>query len=274
MNQPVRALGTTVLVILALCSTGRAENDPLRALRGSFRLTDGHSTGTCFVVRNPDDSNNGPATVLVTAAHVLQGFKQDSCQLVLREKRDDGTYARKEVSLAIRKDGQPTWRKHADLDVAVLPIELPEGVDVAPFAFEQLADEATLKSRGIQVGQNCFIPCFPAQLEANRTGWPILRRGSIATYPLLPVSAAKTFLLDYTVFGGDSGAPVVTRPRTVKGKDAASDGPVVVGIVIGQHRQTDKSVMPFEERTVHHSLGLAICVQAHFVRETIELLGK
>ncbi|MAG94029.1 MAG: hypothetical protein CMJ48_09795 [Planctomycetaceae bacterium] len=274
MNCTVFVIRTSVLLILAICSTVRAENDALRALRGSFRLTDGRSTGTCFVVTRKSSDSDKLRTVLVTAAHVLQGFKQDSCQLVLREKRNDGTYARKEVSVTIRKEGQPTWRKHPDLDIAVLPIDLPEGVDVAPSAFEQLADEATLKSRGIHVGQNCFIPCFPAQLEANKTGWPILRRGSIATHPLLPVSAAKTFLLDYTVFGGDSGAPVVTRPLTVKGKDAGSDGSVVVGIVIGQHRQTDKSVMPFEERIVHHSLGLAICVQAYFVRETIELLGE
>ncbi len=142
-------------------------------------------------------------------------------------------------------------------------LNVPEGADLKPFAYRQLADEKWAADRRIRVGQEVRIPCFPAQLEANEAGWPVLRTGWIATHPLTPLASAKTMLVDYSQFGGDSGAPVV-----------ACDGqePLVVGLVFAMQRQTDKISMPFEERTVHTSLGLAIAVQSPFLRETIDRL--
>ena len=37
-------------------------------------------------------------------------------------------------------------------------------------------------------------------------------------------------------------------------------------------RQTDRMSLPFEERTTHTPLGLAIVVPASVIRETIDLL--
>jgi hypothetical protein len=39
-------------------------------------------------------------------------------------------------------------------------------------------------------------------------------------------------------------------------------------------RQTDRSTLPFEEKTVHMPLGLAIVAQAAFVRELVEAMGR
>ena len=48
-----------------------------------------------------------------------------------------------------------------------------------------------------------------AQLEANKAGWPILRHGTIATHPLVPIDDVPTLLVDYSHFGGDSGSAAV-----------------------------------------------------------------
>ncbi|MDP1796412.1 MAG: hypothetical protein Q8K78_02980 [Planctomycetaceae bacterium] len=113
----------------------------------------------------------------------------------------------------------------------------------------------------MRVGQDVFVPCFPAQVEANSAGWPLLRKGSLATHPLMPVARTPTMFVDYSHFGGDSGAPLVA---TVNGE------PLVVGLVFAMLRQTDKTTMPFEERTLHTPLGLAIAAQAPLIRQTIE----
>jgi hypothetical protein len=77
------------------------------------------------------------------------------------------------------------------------------------------------------------------------------------------VEHVKSVLIDFHTFGGDSGAPVLTK---------SDDGWHVVGLVSGMHRQTDKAVMPLQELTFHTPLGLSIVVQAAFIRETIKLL--
>ena len=236
------------------------------ALRGTFRLTKGSASGTAFLVSLGDRTEvHGKKQVLVTAAHVFDDLKGTDCTLVLRGHGKDNTIVRKEVTIPIREGKKPLWARHPDVDVAALGIDLPAGVDVMPFRFEQVADETWARQRKIRVGKDVCIPCFPAQLEANAAGWPILRKGSIATHPLTPLASARTMLIDYSQFGGDSGAPVVLYD----GKE-----PIVVGLVSAMQRQTDKSSTPFEERTVHTPLGLAIAVQSPFIREVIERLLK
>jgi hypothetical protein len=49
---------------------------------------------------------------------------------------------------------------------------------------------------------------------------------------------------------------------------------LIVGLVLGMERQTDKVSMPFEERTVHYPVGLAIVAHSEIIRQTVELLLK
>lgn len=236
------------------------------ALRGTFRVFKGATSGTAFIVSLSDrEEIRGKKHVLVTAAHVFRDLKGDGCTLLLRAHDRDHGSVRKEVPLTIRDGEKPLWVAHPDLDIAALPIDVPAGVDVKPFRLEQIADEKWAIERKIAVGKDVYIPCFPAQLSANPAGWPILRKGSIATHPLTPLASAKTIFVDYSHFGGDSGAPVVL----CDGKE-----PIVVALVFAMQRQSDKSSTPFEEKTVHTPLGLAIAVQSPFIRETISLLSK
>jgi hypothetical protein len=268
MRHWSRSLIALFIGLSLLSENGKGADDRVMedALRGTFRLTKSLSSGTGFVVSLGDqDVAKGKKHVLVTAAHVFDDLKGADCTLVLRAPGKDNAIVRKEVSVPIRDGKKPLWVKHPDVDVAALALAVPEGVDVKPFRLEQIADEKWATGRKVRVGQDVCIPCFPAQVEANGAGWPILRKGSIATHPLTPLSSAKTMFIDYSHFGGDSGAPVVQYD----GKE-----PIVVGLVIAMQRQTDKSSTPFEERTVHTPLGLAIAVQSPFIRETIELLLK
>ena len=252
------------LVFLSPAWDCRADEPLEDLLSATFRITDGNHSGTCFFVSgNAVESSRPLQVVLVTAAHVFEQMSSEECELILRKESEDKQYSRSVVSIQIRDGDKPRWTRIRDIDIATLLVDLPEDVSVKPFALEQIVGEAKLKDRTVRVGQETWIACFPAKLEANEAGWPVLRKGSIASYPLTPVTSNKTILVSYNVFGGDSGAPVAV---------IVDNRPLIVGVASGMQRQTDKSTLPFEERTMHTPLGLSIAVQAHYLRETIELM--
>lgn len=243
------------------------DSDPLSVLlAATFKITNKDFSGTCFLVEPPPASgwSNG-VVIVVTAAHALEQAPGTECRVVMREKRGDGGFVRKEVPLPLRSGGKPLWSKHSDEDVAAIKLTLPSGVWCQPLRLDRLARAEDFIQGKIRLGSDAWILCFPAQLEANEAGFPVLRHGSIASLPLPPLSANRTFLVDFNTFGGDSGAPVMLAER-----GAVRPQGLIVGLVLGMQRQTDKVSLPFEERTVHHPLALAIVAHAEIIRQTVE----
>ena len=243
------------------------DSDPLSALlAATFKLTNKESSGTCFLIEPPPASgcSNG-VVILVTAAHALEQTPGTECHIIMREKRDDGSFVRKDVPFPLRSGEKPLWSKHSDEDVAAIKLTLPSGVWCQPLRLDQLARAEEFTQGKIRLGSDAWIFCFPSQLEANEAGFPVLRHGSIASLPLMPLSSNRTFLVDCNAFGGESGAPVML------GEHGAVQSQVrIVGLVMGMHRQTDKVSMSFEERTVHHPLALSIVAHAEIIRQTVE----
>ncbi|MFM7152121.1 MAG: serine protease [Gemmataceae bacterium] len=270
---------------LLLAGLGHAQNMAHNGfLHVTFRIYGANSSGTCFLV------NHGKKTYLVTAAHVLEGIKEKECKVAFRRNRLDNEgnliAQRQDLPVQVRDNDKPLWTKHPQADVAVLPFSLPKGqspsgeMALEPFTLDQFLDDDFLKKgQGFyHTGQEVFIPCFPAKLESNPAGFPILRKGTIASSPLAPAKTIKTILLDIRTFGGDSGAPVILAPtgpaRISKGGTPTTPGNRILGMSLGMVRQTDRTVSPFEERTVHTPLGLGIALPAVFLRETVEMAAR
>ncbi|MGI9458264.1 MAG: trypsin-like serine peptidase [Aeoliella sp.] len=249
-----------VVFLISLAQVSIAGSPVEDAISATFRIFSPKNSGTAFLVAT-DDEQQGRSAMLVTAAHVLEESPDADWKIVLRTRKPDSTIERLEWSFPIREEDQPRWKKHGDQDIAALRIELPKDAEVKPLALDQIADESFVREGKVAVGDSILVPGFPAQLEANDEGFPVVRRGIIATHPLWPVKSASTILANCQTWGGDSGAPVF----------AIHEGkPVVVGLIHGMQRQTDKVTSPFEERTIHTPLGLAIVIQAPFIREVIE----
>jgi hypothetical protein len=240
-------------------------------IQATFKLVNPSSTATCFLVSQPRQGTEKKAeSILVTAAHVFEQMTGQQASLVLRKANKDGTYTRQELSVKVRAKDRPLWTKHPKMDVAALRIELPTGVAAVPLPLDLLADEAALKTARFGPGADVRVACYPVRFEITAAGFPVIRRGAIAGFPLTPVKAYNTFLVDYNNFVGDSGGPVfLSHDRE---KDEAD--PLVVGIVLGQHLYDERTKLAFEERVLHHRLGLAIVLHAEFVRETLRLLPK
>ncbi|MFN0051731.1 MAG: serine protease [Planctomycetales bacterium] len=241
-----------------------SDDDPLEAAAGAvYRITDHKNSGTGFLVRLPEEGDQSGRLVLVTAAHVLDGLPGPECKLILRLPQTDQPMLRKETSIPIRDGNQPRWKRHPEQDIAALFLDLPEGPQPTALAYQNIADEAVAQERRVRVGREVFIACYPSQLEANELGWPVVRRGIVASHPLVPLRTFKSMLIDYRSFGGDSGAPIVL---------CEGERPLVVGMILGMLRQTEKTTTPSEERTLHTPLGLGIAVQSPWIRDTIDQL--
>jgi len=229
----------------------------------TFKFFNADSTATCFLVRReaPDQ-----ALYLVTAAHVFDGVKGDTAIVVLRAHRDDGSYQRRDHTVAVRRDGKALWVRHATEDVAVLRLSEPPPVPVAALPLSAIADEASLTAAGLHICSPLFVLTYPQRFEANNAGFAVARPGIIASHPFLPIRAYHTYLADFTTFGGDSGGPVFVAGT--KGR------PLLIGIVLAQFRHDEQVKMEYEERSIHHPLGLGSVLHAEFVRDTIERAAK
>jgi len=252
-----------IAVIVTLVALEFVYPKPIEdAILATIRIiVDGRSS-TAFIVSAEENAENGnDKYFLVTVSHA---FRKDvkTCKLVLRVSDEKGEVSRKEVEVNLQtEDGKSILQRHPNLDIAVLPVELPKNAIFKAFSQSQIAGKELIEQGKVYTGQDVYIPCFPVGIESNKLGWCILRKGVIASFPLSPIEKFRIFFVDYSTFGGDSGAPVV----------AVRDGkPMVIGVIIGMMRQTDVVKIPFEERVVHTPIGLAMAVHAAFVKEMLK----
>lgn len=254
-----------ILGLIFVCSCGAAPAAEFaeEMVAATFKLYHPDSTGTCILVRRGGDDEK---TYLLTAAHVLERTKGDTAVLVLRQEKDDGTFERHDHTIPIRRDGKPRWIRHAKADAAVLKLDEALPVPAKPLPLELIANNDTLKEANLHLCSSIFVLTFPHRFEANSAGFPIARSGIISSQPLLPVERYPTFLADFTTFAGDSGGPTF-----IAGKD---NHPLVIGIVLAQHRHDEKIRTENESRTIHHPLGLGTVLHAQHLREILEEAAK
>lgn len=244
----MKLLRLVCLFVLISIQSTLAGEETEKLVLATYKLFNEAVTATGFIVKTDD------RTFVVSAAHVFEGMRGDQFLLVARKAEEDGEYRRNDRPVPIRADGKPLWKKHPKQDIAVLP--LPDDFDEPGLPFEALAEDS-----GMKVGDELRITTYPEKFEANGAGFPALRIGIVASFPLTPHKIHGTFLIDMTSWGGDSGGPVILA-------DEAE--PVVVGIVSGKHQITDSSnESRYVERKVHYPLNISFAVHASFARQLI-----
>lgn len=213
--------------------------------------------GTGFLVDAPRPDGS-PRTVLVTAAHVFDQMPGDEARIGWRFENGDGSWRYAPQPVAIRLVGRPTYTRHPTLDVAVIEIEAPEPFARGAIPLAWLADERTFMDWGIGPGDEMMTVGYPLGQSSNRAGFPILRTGRVASYPLTPFSRFPTFLLDITVLFGNSGGPVFMSEssRRRPGTEQGTSG-LIVGVLTRQL-----------------CLEIGVVTPATYVRETIGLLDN
>ena len=243
---------------------------------------DGNSSiGSCFIFLVDDPANTNKSRItLVTANHVLSDIGADTATLHLRKKLETGAWKELPVTIPIRTQSVPLWTRHPEADVAAIFVSLPKDIVDSQRWLDAglLAGDDVFKDRDIQPGDELMCLGYPLNIQANDSGFPILRSGRIASYPVWPSSTVKTFLYDIPIYGGNSGGPVFFdyRNRRIPGEDFNKTVDIIgiAGLISKDVSSTVHVESYFETSTRRDPLGLAVVVPAEFIRQTIDILVK
>ena len=228
------------------------------------------SGGTVFFLGRPlKNDPSHQSYVLVTAKHVLDDMAGDDAVISLREKQANGAFRKVQFRFKFRSNGKDLYVHHPEADVAAMYLVIPIADQFPLLTANFLADDAVLRKYEFHPGDQLSCLGFPLGAESNEMGFPILRNGYIASYPLVPTKTIKSFLIDFHVFPGNSGGPVyfgyaarfyggVIHPGYIRG---------IVGLVT---QQAFSTLPDFKNQP----LDIGVVVPSEFIIDTIKLLPE
>lgn len=272
-----------LLAMLSYSQSEELDDFNINMMRSTFLIEgENNSKGTCFIIGNWDGDSIVKQIYLVTAKHVLDGMIGDSANIYLRIRLADSSYKTFKNKFEIRRQGVNQYVSHPTEDVAVIKsypiLNIFDYVIVPEFL---LISEVQIKLLKLHPGDNLNVLGYPMGKSYQDTGFPILRSAKISSYPILPISIYKTFLLDFEVFGGNSGGPVYfvdksNRKINKKYERGQSVNPDfiyqnIIGLVSSEAILKESVRSLNKTELITHKLSLANIVHAKYILETIEL---
>lgn len=274
-NRLFCTLAVLLLVVLFYQEHAAAQEFNTALMNSTFEIVGNgikpgtQSEGTVFILGKPmNNLPNAPAYfVMVTAAHVLNGLSGDTAELLLRQKLNIGSYRPFWFPVQIRRNGKNLYVQSPVADVAVMYINLPGGEMTGNLVSTLLlAKDSQLKAIELHPGDQLSCLGFPLRIDFD--GFPVIRTGLVASYPLTPSRTVKQFYYTFHVFPGNSGGPVYfdyLNRGTSKGVFLGARDVGIVGLV----SQQAHSNLPDYAGA---DLDIAIIVPSSFIIDTIAML--
>ena len=238
------------------------------------------ATGTIlgFAVSDQSDVPEGQTRYnlfLVTNRHVVEG---GSDGLWIRFNQGVGS---KRFWLDMKKpNGDDCFVLGDPFDVAVCVLNggaLSEGgAEYGVIPDNGFLDLDAMEKQQVGGGDDVFVLGFPMGLAGTERKYAIARSGAIARVDREIVSETGSYLIDCTVFPGNSGGPVLLRPEPVALQGRKPRNKVhLIGIVSGYvpysdvatSQQTGRPRVTFEENS-----GLATVVPLDAVIDLVDEL--
>ena len=250
-----------------------------------------HYNATGFLYGYPAGTTNEDGkpqyrVFLVTNRHVFQGALDSNTNIKVRFNKAVGVDANVYDLALSNPDGSTSWAVHPDLDTDVAVVSLDIGklqADGMRHPFFS-ADSRTLtldqaREKGISEGDGVFVLGFPLGQAGDERNYTIVRQGVIARIQDWLNGNARTFLIDSSIFPGNSGGPVLLKPEvsSIVGTKANTECSLI-GMVssylpyrdVAVSKQTGQMRIVFEENS-----GLGVVVPRDMIHETIEtMVGK
>jgi len=186
---------------------------------------------------------------LVTNRHVFEGKDE----VFLRFNKRGGGTTRFAVNLVV--SGQPIWLAHRSkkVDLAMLTVNPKtldrHNVDWVFFNEEMFAYQRSFQKIGIELGDAVFVLGFPLGLSGRLQNFPIVRQGVISRCDKEILSSEKAFIVDASIFPGNSGGPVLLKPELSSlGGTQAVNTAYLLGVVAGY--------LPYKEILYSHQTTL------------------
>lgn len=269
----LRRIRLPTLLVLAIVGTSVSSTQPgepglhQQMMTCTFFISGEGSSGTAFLIWEAQETS-GSLPLLATAAHVLDHMKGEFAQISLRKKQQDA-WSRHNHRFRIRNGNHPCWTSHDKFDVAIIPLQLPPGTHNVVVPLDMLATSDSFGAMDLQPGDSLTTLGYPYGAMSHSAGFPILRRGPIASFPLPPARSVYSMILDLEVFPGNSGGPVLftgSEPRARGGSSVISGSSYVVGLMT-KSRYRPEMIGSAEFR---RDLGLAIVLPSDQILATIQ----
>jgi|GEM_PF-175465 len=218
---------------------------------------------------------------LITNRHVLEGLKS----IYIKFNSIQNTASKDYKVELIARNGKPRWIGHQNTNIDVASIIInPAFLKTEQRKFSFFRSElntmkyAEIINNQITEGDRIFVLGFPMGLVAPDQQYVICRGGYLARIRDFKDKKSIDFIIDATVFPGNSGGPVIICPSAIA---IQGTKPILkadlIGIVksyvpyqdVALSQQTRRPRIVFEENT-----GLAIVESVDSILETIELAEK
>ncbi len=237
----------------------------------------GHPTGQV-----DDQGDNFYWLFLVTNRHVFEQAIQRSQTMMARFNRPFGSEPNMYRLDLSQDDGSPSWFAHplAENDVAVMYINhealKSDGIEYA--FFEEGRHTCSLedaRTSGVSEGDGVFTLGFPLGNTGEERNYAIVRQGIIARIRNWLSGTTHMFLIDASVFPGNSGGPVLLKPEAIAIEGTQTNAHCsLIGMVssyltyteVAVSEQTGRPRMIFEENS-----GLASVVPQNVIQQTVSL---
>jgi hypothetical protein len=259
-----RILQAVALVLAATfvsaCATGIGPGANLTAAEkmmwSTYALGTPKGMATCVIINRKDPhAPYGIVPVLLTATHVLSVAPHGPYFLAIRFANPAASPNVAILEFKPAWIAEPAYVRHPQHDIAALELRIPpEMADVV--TLPSFINENAIARHGDEAhaGDAISVLGFPIVFPGTEGAFPILREGRIASYSAGPSRDWEKFLINASVYSGDSGGPVFAARRR--------GAPKLLGVVTERIGKKPGEV------------PLAVAVNASVIRETLQLLAE
>lgn len=212
-------------------------------------------SGTGFLYgvldRNSDEKNKSYFVSLVTNKHVLDGH----AKVWIKFNTVSGSGSQDFDAKLRATNGRELWIRHPDdaVDLGAIFINA-KFLQSRNMRFNYFRDDdhtytvAQLKSEGVTEGDGVYVLGYPMGLVDSRWQSAICRLGCIARIQDVIATGTGDFLIDASVFPGNSGGPVVLQVESmaITGTKSVSKANLI-GVV--------QSYLPYQDVAVSRQTG-------------------
>jgi len=208
---------------------------------------------------------------LVTNKHVMTESQSESKPEALRLRlHTDPNDLTKNANfdVPLYKNNEPLWKIHSwypDADIAL--IKLVKNQLESRFFIKAWSKEDFLpKHYRIDPGEDVFVMGYPLSFHDIRHNLPVFRNAMLASTFRVPFWKLPLVLVDANLHPGNSGSPVITKPKSTW-VDEKGNTHVVIGTVyylIGVHSGTIDSKL-----TGGEPIGLGAAWYAELIEDMV-----
>lgn len=228
-----------------------------------------------FLAKNSKDPTKRRYHIFIlTNRHVFDG--KDGVHLRFNTRDGKSEIVAQSLSFPSRA---LRWLAHPNkkVDLALLNVNpqvlIDRSIDYVFFNEEIFAFQRNFSRMGIAVGDETYILGFPMGFAGSVQNFPYAKAGIVSRFDQELLRKHKAFLVDSSIFPGNSGGPVILKPATMAFRDTkVVSSPRLLGVVsrylpyeeeLWSHQTNPHTVVSLERE---HS-GLSFVVPMDYVKQ-------